>query len=71
MSRTLFPALAITIPIVAGLALLYLFIAGDIGTATMLAASFALAAFAVTAVTMHDDAGDEDAEGLRPPHLRL
>lgn len=63
MWRTLVPAFAVGGSIIAGLVLAYLFLLGSVGTATMLVAAFAFAAFGLTAAVVHwpgnDDAGEE------------
>lgn len=64
MWRLLWPVFAIGMPIVAGLALMYLFIAGHIGVATVLVGCFALGAFAVTAAVLHAHGG-EDPDSTR------
>ena len=70
MLRTYIMPLAIVLPVFLGLGLVYLFTDGAIGIATTLAGSFALVAFAVTAVVFHGDADDADADGVSHPHLR-
>lgn len=69
MWRTLFPALALGASIIAGSILVYLFLLGSVGTATMLVAAFAFAAFGVTAAVLHwpgDDVVDEGSSDIRP-----
>jgi len=63
MFRELFPGLAIGVSALAGLGLMYFFVTGSVGTATLLVLSFAFAAFAVTAALLHwpsDDAVPDD-----------
>jgi hypothetical protein len=62
--RSLLPVFAIGLPIVAGLALVYLFVSGIIGMATVLVSCFALGAFAITAAVLHIGA-EEDPESTR------
>jgi hypothetical protein len=69
MLRTYIAVIAVLLPVFLGLGLIYLFTAGAIGVATTLAGSFALIAFAVTAVVFHGDAGETDTDGI--PHSRL
>ena len=64
MWRSMLPVFAIGVPIVARLALMYLFIAGHIGVATVLVGCFALGAFAVTAAVLHVQGG-EDTDSTR------
>ena len=63
-----FPVMAVGVPILIALGLLYLFVAGVIGTATALVSTFSLTAFAITAVVLHGNGDDEDEAG---PQLRL
>jgi hypothetical protein len=70
MWRTYFAVLAIVLPVILGLGLVYLFTAGTIGAATAIAGCFALAAFAVTAVVLHEDADETDVNAERK-HVRL
>ena len=69
MFRELFPGVAIGVSAIAGLALLYFFVTGTVGTATLLVLSFAFSAFAVTAALLHwpssDDAADQHPTDLR------
>jgi mannose/fructose/N-acetylgalactosamine-specific phosphotransferase system component IIC len=63
MFRELFPGFAIGVSAIAGLSLMYFFVTGSLGTATLLVLSFAFAAFAVTAALLHwpsDDAIADD-----------
>ena len=69
MWRELAPILAVGVPIVAGLALVYLFVSEVIGLATMLVVAFALSAFAVTAWVLHGFADDNDADVTGPFNL--
>jgi hypothetical protein len=62
--RTYIAVIAVVLPIILGLGLIYLFTAGAIGVATTLAGSFALVAFAVTAVVFHGDTDEPDADGI-------
>ncbi len=69
MWRTYVPALALGASIIAGSILVYLFLLGTVGTATMLATAFAFAAFGVTAALLHwpnDDVGDERSPDAGP-----
>jgi len=59
MVRGLFPVIAFGISAVAGLSLLYFFVTGTVGTATLMVVSFAFAAFAVTAALLHWPSDDE------------
>ena len=68
MWRELAPILAVGVPIVAGLALLYLFVTDVIGIATMLVVAFTLGAFAVTTWVLHGFA-DDDADVTGPFNL--
>ena len=70
MLRTLFPAIAFAGSIIAGLVLAYLFLLGSVGTATMLVASFAFAALALTAAVLHWPREDETVDD-RGPDLRM
>ena len=69
MWRTLFPALAFGGSIIAGAVLVYFFLLGTVGTATMLVAAFTFAAFGVTAAVLHWPGEDPLDEGS--PDLRL
>jgi hypothetical protein len=69
--RTYIAILAVILPILLGLGLIYLFTAGAIGIATTLAGSFALVAFAVTAVVFHFDADESDADGMSDSRLHM
>ena len=69
MWRELAPILAIGMPIVAGLAVLYLFVSDVIGVATLLVAVFTLGAFAVTTWVLHGFADDNDADVPGPFNL--
>jgi hypothetical protein len=70
MLRTLFPVIAFAGSIIAGLVLAYLFLLGSVGTATMLVASFAFAALALTAAVLHWPGEDETVDD-RGPDLRM
>jgi hypothetical protein len=69
--RTYVSVLAVISPILLGLGLIYLFAAGSIGIATVLAGSFALVALAVTGVVFHAGADEADADGATPSRMRL
>ena len=66
--RPFVPVIAIGLPIVLGLALVYLYVDGRIGVATALAACFALGAVVTTALLMH---GDDDQEPDPGPWLHF
>jgi len=66
--RPFVPLIAVGLPIVLGLALLYLYVDGRIGVATVMVACFALGAVAATALLMH---GDDDQEADPGPWLHL
>lgn len=69
MWRTYVPALALGASILAGAALVYLFLLGTVGTSTMLLVAFAFAAFGLTASVLHwpgDDPIDDRSTDLRP-----
>jgi hypothetical protein len=68
MWRELAPILAVGLPIVAGLALVYLFVSDVIGVATLLAVAFALCAFALTTWVLHG-AIEDDADVQGPLNL--
>jgi hypothetical protein len=68
MWRTYGPALALGASILAGTALVYLFLLGTVGTSTMLLVAFAFAAFGLTASVLHwpgDDATDDPSTDMR------
>jgi hypothetical protein len=67
MLRALVPAFAVGLPIVMGMVLLYFFIDGAIGIATVLAGGFAIYAAVVTALMMH---GEEEQDSDSGPWLR-
>jgi len=69
MFRGLLAGVAIGISAVAGMTLLYFFITGTVGTATLMVASFAFAACAVTAALLHWPS-DEELPDERPTDLR-
>jgi hypothetical protein len=66
--RSFVPLIAIGLPILLGLALLYLYVDGRIGVATAMAACFALGAVVATALVMH---GDDDQEADPGPWLHF
>ena len=69
MWRAYGPALALGASILAGLALVYLFLLGTVGTSTMLVVAFAFAAFGLTASVLHwpgDDAVDDRSPDIGP-----
>ena len=68
MWRSYLPILTIVVPIVLGMAVVFLFIDGTVGAATAIAVSFALAAIAVTSVILYVGSDDESTEG---PESRL
>ena len=59
--RPFVPLIAVGLPIVLGLALLYLYVDGRIGVATVTVACFALGAVVATALLMHRD-DDQEAD---------
>ena len=69
MFRGLFPGIVIGVSAIAGMALLYFFVTGTVGTATLMVTSFAFAAFAVTAALLHWPSDDEMPDE-RPTDLR-
>ena len=69
MLRGLFPGFAIGISAIAGMALLYFFLTGTVGTATLLVTSFAFAAFAITAALLHWPSSDSEMPDERPTDL--
>jgi hypothetical protein len=69
MFRGLFACVAIGTSAIAGMTLLYFFITGTVGTATLMVASFAFAALATTAVLLHWPSDDEMPDE-RPTDLR-
>lgn len=69
MFRGLFAGIAIGISAIAGMTLLYLFISGTVGSATLMVVSFAFAAFAITAALLHWPS-DDDIPDERPTDLR-
>ena len=71
MLRTLFPVIAFAGSIIAGFVLAYLFLLGSVGTATMLVASFAFAAFGLTAAVLHWPGGEDETVDDRGPDLRM
>jgi len=66
--RPFVPLIAIGLPIVLGLALIYLYVDGRIGVATVMAACFALGAVVATALLMH---GNDDQEADPGPWLHF
>lgn len=68
MWRSYLPVLTIVLPITLGMAVVFLFIEGNIGAATAIAVSFALTAIAVTAVIQYVGSDDDSTEG---PESRL
>jgi hypothetical protein len=69
MWRTYIPAVALGASIIAGTILVYLFLLGTVGTATMLVTAFAFAAFGVTAALLHwpgDDVVDDRSPDVGP-----
>jgi len=65
MWRTYIPVIAVGGAIIAGLVLAYFFLAGSVGTATMLVSAFAFAAFGVTAAILHWPADDDTVDDRR------
>jgi uncharacterized membrane protein HdeD (DUF308 family) len=68
MWRVLMPIFTIVLPVVLGMAVVFLFIEGTIGVATAIAISFALTAIAVTAVMVQLGSEDDSTQG---PESRL
>ena len=66
--RPFLPLIAIGLPIVLGLALVYLYMDDRIGVATVMAACFALGAVIATALLLH---GDDEQETDPGPWLHL
>jgi hypothetical protein len=71
MLRTYLAVIALVLPVILGLGLIWLFTTGVIGMATTLACSFALIAFAVTAVVFHGDDDEAEATAVTDSRLRL
>ena len=68
--RAWVPALAVGLPIVLALVLIFLFIDGVIGAATAIAACFALGAVAITVLMLHGEEREDSEDSDQGPWMR-